>query len=777
MKVRPRLLIIALIIITVVFSISLLVDQSHTTVASNQPLVGVSLGVDKSQKIVIRIYYDNQEQLNEVSGELDIWEVHQSPGIGPGSDYAVAAVYPAQQNWLQVKGYRLELDPDKTALLQSPAAVLDQRYYYFDNYVNNPNKLYMVDFLQSINTTYPNITQLLDVGDAWLASHGGHHRDIWVLRITNEDPRYGDIAAKPTFFMFANIHAREVTTPEMAIRYIKYLTLGYLGEGGYGIDPDVTWLVDHHVAYIMLTINPDGRVINELDTDAWWRKNVDNNDGCTDPYNWGVDLNRNSSFLWGCCGGSSGAPCSETYRGPFASSEPETAAFQAFTASIFQDWNGNNGDNQIVPSPDHASGIFITLHAYADDILWPWGFAPGTAPNNAQLATIGRKLADITGVMAPTGGIGYLVDGASDDWVYGKLGVAAFTYEIGPDYGSCWGFFPPYGCQDGIDGMPRNFWAEMKDSFIYASKIAATPYITAYGPDSQALLVTPNKVPRGLPVILTGTVLDQRYSGDTLQPVTAAEYFIDTPGADGTGFAMSPADGTWGNTSEAVEAQVDTFGVDQGLHYLLVHAKNDEGVWGPLTAVFFEISAPTVPKAEFSSNSPVATGRLVEFVNETIGAAPLTYEWTFGDGFTTTVTNPTHFYNDLGTYTVTLSATNQYSTDSIEHSVTVEVVNLTGVELAQVSSGPVFPGDLIEFSANLLPNNASIPYDYTIDFGDGAVLDSTSSLDPLLLDHTYSVSNTYPVQISVMNYGMTTSVTATLEVKVFFKVLLPFTLK
>jgi len=586
MKTRPQLFLLSLLIVTMVLAVGLILDQNHKTIASDQPSTDISLGVEKSQEVVIRIYYNSQEQLNAVAGELDIWEVHQLPGVGPGSGYVVAAVIPAQQDWLEVQGYRVEIDQEKTIDLQIPTAVLDPRYYYYDNFVNNPNDLYMVNFLQATNITYPDITELLDIGDAWLANHNDYHRDMWVLRITNEDPKYGDISNKPTFFMFANIHAREVTTPEMAIRYIKYLTKGYLGDGGYNVDPDVTWLVNQHVVYVLVTQNPDGRVINEANWSEYWRKNVDNDDGCYDQNSLGVDLNRNSSFMWGCCGGSSSNACYDTYRGPSRASEPETTAFQTFATSIFADWNGANGNDEIVVSPDNASGFFITLHSYADDILWPWGFNPGTAPNDAQLRTIGRKLADITGVMIPTGGIGYLVDGSSDDWIYGKLGVASFTYEIGPNFGSCGGFFPAYGCQDGIDGMSRNFWAEMEPSFVYANKIAATPYITSYGPDTQNLFVNQNKVPSGQPVDLTATVLDQRYTGDPLTPVTAAEYFIDAPGQDATGIAMFPSDGAWGSTSEGVEAVVDTSGLGEGQHYILVHGRNDDGIWGPFTAVF-----------------------------------------------------------------------------------------------------------------------------------------------------------------------------------------------
>jgi carboxypeptidase T len=676
MESNPRLFLIFLIIVTIALVGGLILDQGSKTIASSQPSTGVSLGVEKSQEVVVRVYYDNQEQLNDIAGELDIWEVHPIPGIGSATGYAVVAVIPAQEDWLELQGYRVEIDQEKTAELQSSAAMLDPRYYYYDNYVNNPDNLYIVNFMQSTNTTFPGLTELIDIGDAWLSTHTGYHRDMWVLRITNEDIKYGNISSKPTFFMFANIHAREVTTPEMAIRYIQYLTTGYNGLGGYGIDPDVTWLVNHHVVYVLVTQNPDGRVINEQNSSAGWRKNMDNDDGCIDPNRWGVDLNRNSSFKWSCCGGSSDQPCSETYRGPGPASEPETAAFQAFAATIFTDWNGDNGDAEIVISPDNTSGIFITLHSYSDDILWPWGFNPGTAPNDAQLRTIGRKLADITGVMAPTGGIGYLVDGSSDDWVYGKLGVASFTYEIGPYLGICGGFFPAYGCQDGIDGSPRNFWSEMRPSFVYANKIAATPYITAYGPDTQNLLTNPNDIPGGQPVDLTGTVLDQRYSGDPLQPIAAAEYFIDASGEDGTGIAMSPSDGAWSGTSENVQALVDTHSLGEGKHYILVHGKNANGFWGPFTAVFLSVfDAP--PTADFSANSPVKLGQVMQFTNRTIGTAPFSYAWDFGDGIgTSTETNPVYTYSDLGTYLVTLDATNQFGTDSITHMVTIEPANI-----------------------------------------------------------------------------------------------------
>jgi hypothetical protein len=535
------------------------------------------------EPVVIRLYYGDRARLNEVAGKLDVWEVQREAG------YALAAVSPAEYQWLQDLGYRLEIDQDATRSigLQEP---LDPRFYYFDEGYANPNGLYVVDFLQQVAAAYAGLTELYDIGNAWQADNGDYHRDIWVLRLTNEDPMYGDIASKPVFYLFANIHAREVATPELAIRYIKYLTAGYGGEGGYGLDPDVTWLMDHNVAYVLVMQNPDGHRVNEEGTNANRRKNMDSDDGCTSPNSWGVDLNRNHSFKWGCCGGSSSDPCGITYRGPQAASEPETQAFQTHFASVMRDQNGPNGDDELPPAaPITTTGIFVSLHQYGDLVIWPYGF--DTAPNDADLKAIGRKFAYYNGY-DPAGFL-YTVDGATDDWTYGKFGVASYTFEIGSGR-ECGGFFADYGCIDGVDGKSRSFWDENKPAFLYAHKIARTPYMTVYGPDSEDLAVAPHVVPAGTAVELAAVVADRRYLTDTLHPVAAAEYFVDAPGQDGSGTPLSPSDGAWGGEVEPVTATVDTTGWMPGRHYLLVHGRNESGDWGPFSAVFVYTGKPGV---------------------------------------------------------------------------------------------------------------------------------------------------------------------------------------
>jgi len=141
---------------------------------------------------------------------------------------------------------------------------------------------------------------------------------LLAMRVTNENRPGSSIingeniamGSKPVFFLMANIHAREITTPEIAMRFLEQLL------DGYGNDPDVTWLVDHHEIWIVPTVNPDGHWLVELgETPAYdgppfyQRKNANNdadNDGMPDCSAWppgeaaqpGIDLNRNHSFEW-----------------------------------------------------------------------------------------------------------------------------------------------------------------------------------------------------------------------------------------------------------------------------------------------------------------------------------------------------------------------------------------------------------------------------------------------------------------------------------------------
>jgi PKD repeat protein len=203
------------------------------------------------------------------------------------------------------------------------------------------------------------------------------------------------------------------------------------------------------------------------------------------------------------------------------------------------------------------------------------------------------------------------------------------------------------------------------------------------------------------------------------------------------------------------------------------------GMTVPVTdSLDLSVLVPGSPYAAFSTNSPVQLGQAVEFANLTIGDEPITYQWDFGDGIgSSTDISPTYTYAEIGLYTVTLTATNDLGVDSISHTVTVQPIAITSVDLTQVSTGTIFPGDTVEFSVDLLPEDATKPYYYTIDYGDGTVISGTSDLDPYPFEHVFTSNGWHTVQISVWNAGMTDPITNSLDILVAYKFLLPITVK
>ena len=65
---------------------------------------------------------------------------------------------------------------------------------------------------------------------------------------------------------------------------------------------------------------------------------------------------------------------------------------------------------------------------------------------------------------------------------------------------------------------------------------------------------------------------------------------------------------------------------------------------------------PPVPDFTYTPGSPI-TGESVVFTGTSTGS-PVSWSWTFGDGGTSSLQNPTHTYTSMGTKTVTLTVTN-----------------------------------------------------------------------------------------------------------------------
>ncbi|SFR26144.1 Zinc carboxypeptidase [Lentzea waywayandensis] len=328
--------------------------------------------------------------------------------------------------------------------------------------------------LDRVALRYAGLATVVDYGDSWRKTQGAGGYDLKAICITRKnlgDCKLTPNTRKPRMFVSAQIHAREITTGDMAWRWIDHLTQGY------GKDAEVTSLLDTTEVWVVPIANPDGVQIVQSggDSPKLQRKNGNYTNGprecptTEDPYaQIGVDINRNFDAQWGD-NGTSADPCHQVYRGPAPDSEVETKALEKLFRALFPDTRGPGLND---PADPKTRGMVITMHAALNVVLLPWGYTTTPSPNDGPLRAMAKDMAQLAGPdwqYGQPGELLYTAGGSIDDWVYGELGVPHYTWEIGNWEGSCTGFLPEYSCQDG-------HWAKVKPMLTYATKKAANPY-------------------------------------------------------------------------------------------------------------------------------------------------------------------------------------------------------------------------------------------------------------------------------------------------------------
>ncbi len=492
---------------------------------------------------VVQITFTSSAELAELAAHLDVWEVHHD-AANPDTGYVIAYVSAAESERLTAQGIGV----------QEVAAMS----YHPDTIPGFPCYRTVADLqaqLSAWGTQYPALTNLSSLGNSF------EGRPLSVMRLTNEATGL----SKPVFFLMANIHGRELITPEMAMVFIQHFL------ENYNVDPDVTWLLNEHLIYVVVSANPDGHVKNEEGQPwAYWRKNTHPYGSCG-ALDYGVDLNRNYDWHWGGAGTN---PCEETYQGPSAASELETQAVQNYVRSIFPDQRGA-GDNDA--APDTATGILITLHSYSNLVLWPWGNTSADAPNATQLQTLGRRMASFNNYTPQQSADLYATTGSTDDWSYGDLGVASFTFEMGTD------FYPSCSEYDSLTQPTLG-------ALVYAAKVARTPYITPFGPHTLNVTTTLPTALVGQPVPVQA-LIDDGDSKSAGQTVVAAEAYLDVaPWDGGTPYTLTATDGAFDEESEMVQGTVETWAAARGRHLIYVRGRDSQGYWGPISALFVDLA-------------------------------------------------------------------------------------------------------------------------------------------------------------------------------------------
>jgi len=96
----------------------------------------------------------------------------------------------------------------------------------------------------------------------------------------------------------------------------------------------------------------------------------------------------------------------------------------------------------------------------------------------------------------------------------------------------------------------------------------------------------------------------------------------------------------------------------------LLNGFNDPNIDDKIQVLTFKVESNTALQADFSGTPTSGPAPLsVQFTDISVGS-PSTWEWNFGDGYTSNEENPLHVYESPGTYAVTLTITGVSGTSS-----------------------------------------------------------------------------------------------------------------
>lgn len=195
-------------------------------------------------------------------------------------------------------------------------------------------------------------------------------------------------------------------------------------------------------------------------------------------------------------------------------------------------------------------------------------------------------------------------------------------------------------------------------------------------------------------------------------------------------------------------------------------------------------SQQQLPNANFTiSNNGCTAPCTIQFSNTSTNAT--SYSWSFGNGNTSTGTNVSQQYTQGGTYTVSLTATNQYGSDTHQQTVTIDSPP-TSVRITNVSilSAPLTDGgsqwDLdgaadvmfdietsggsVAFTSGTYFNNvASYPVSWSIT-NNWTVTNLNQQYRVVIWDYDSTSANDYMGQTNLFSFGTYTSYPSTITV-------------
>ncbi|XP_035645951.2 carboxypeptidase A5 [Oncorhynchus keta] len=295
---------------------------------------------------------------------------------------------------IMIMDLQVMLDEEQDQMLSARAAApRTTDDYDYSNYHDIADIYSFQDMLVAEN---PNLVSKIVIGQSYQG------RTLNVLKFSTGGTN------RPGIWLDTGIHSREWITQASGTWFAKKIVTDY------GRDAALTAILDKMDIFLEIVTNPDGYYYTH-NSNRMWRKTRKPNPGSSCV---GTDPNRNWDAGFGEPG-SSGSPCSETYRGPEAHSESEVKSIVDFVKS-----HGN-------------LKAFVSIHSYSQMLLYPYGYTSTPCKDQSELHDLAMKaITDLASMYGTSYRYGstintiYQASGTTVDWTYNQGIKYSYTFEL-----------------------------------------------------------------------------------------------------------------------------------------------------------------------------------------------------------------------------------------------------------------------------------------------------------------------------------------------------------
>ncbi|MCF8294514.1 MAG: PKD domain-containing protein [Bacteroidales bacterium] len=293
--------------------------------------------------------------------------------------------------------------------------------------------------------------------------------------------------------------------------------------------------------------------------------------------------------------------------------------------------------------------------------------------------------------------------------------------------------------QDTSTGYPTNWFWDFDDNGNTWSYLNPM-YTFTHNDTFTVCLVVGNNY--GFDTICQTIIIDDYTAPQTMFGYSlATSPYIQFYDMTSSGITNSPDSWSWnfgdGSPLSPLQEPYHLF-PDNGVYNVCLTTANTYGSTTYCNLVY--INTFTAPEAFFTySINTTATVSFHDQSSDSIQNQPTYWNWSFGDGATSTLQNPSHSYAQNGYYEVCLIVGNAYGADTICQTISFQNYMIPVASFTISSS----LSPLILF----IDNSNGLPTQWKWNFGDGSNLNLNEN--PA---HTYSTNGIFSVCLEVSNY-------------------------